>query len=55
MGIKLEVDEVDVKEVIEILRDVQSYIFIQSRNDDLGNMIVSRIEKVMANIEEENE
>ena len=51
MSIKLK----DIKEVIEILRDVQSYIFIQSRNDDLGKMILNRIDKVMDNIEEENE
>ena len=49
MTIKLR----DVKEVVEILRDVQSYIFIQSKNDDLGKRILDRIDKVMLYVDKE--
>ena len=43
----------DVKEVIQILRDVQTYMFIQSRNDDLGKRILDRIDKVILYIDKE--
>ena len=43
----------DVKEIIEILRDVQSYIFIQCRNDELGKRILDRVDKIMLQIDKE--
>ena len=37
----------DAKEVLQILRDVQTYMFIQSKNDELGAMILLRIERIL--------
>tara|TARA_Y100000593_G_C4202624_1_gene282658 strand:+ start:397 stop:645 length:249 start_codon:yes stop_codon:yes gene_type:complete len=37
----------DAREVLNILRDVQSYIFIQSRNDKLAELILTRISRVL--------
>jgi len=33
----------DAREILNILRDVMSYILIQNRNDELGKRIVDRI------------
>ena len=43
----------DAKEVLNILRDIQTYIFVQHKNDELGKIIVERINKVLIDNEEE--
>ena len=42
----------DVREVLNILRDVQAYIFMQAKNDELGKLILSRIEKILIDNDE---
>ena len=37
----------DLQEVLNILRDVQTYIYVQHRNDDLGSRILKRIDNVL--------
>ena len=37
----------DAREVLEILRDVEAYITMQSRNDKLGELIRTRISRVL--------
>ena len=37
----------DIQEVLNILRDVQTYIYVQHRNDDLGSRILMRIDDVL--------
>tara|TARA_R100001594_G_scaffold120162_1_gene155724 strand:- start:468 stop:626 length:159 start_codon:yes stop_codon:yes gene_type:complete len=37
----------DIQEVLNILRDVQTYIYVQHRNDDLGSRILTRIDEVL--------
>ena len=37
----------DAREVLEILRDVEAYIAMQSRNDKLGELILTRISRVL--------
>ena len=37
----------DAREVLEILRDVQAYIAMQSRNDKLAELILTRISRVL--------
>ena len=45
----------DVKDVLRILRDVYSYIAITKKNDELGDSIMTRIERILKdNKESEN-
>ena len=37
----------DAREVLEVLRDVEAYIAMQSRNDKLGELIRTRISRVL--------
>ena len=37
----------DVKEVLNILRDVQTYIMMQARSDALAQLILKRIERIL--------
>ena len=37
----------DIQEMLNILRDVQTYIYVQHRNDDLGSRILKRIDNVL--------
>ena len=37
----------DVRDVLEILRDVYTYIAITKKNDELGNRIMTRIERIL--------
>ena len=37
----------DVHEILNILRDMQAYMFIQSKNDALGELILKRIDIVL--------
>ncbi len=37
----------DVRDVLEILRDVYTYIAITKKNDELGDRIMTRIERVL--------
>lgn len=43
----------DAKEVLNILRDIQTYIFVQHKNDELGKIIVKRINKVLIDNDKE--
>ena len=42
----------DAKEVLNILRDIQTYIFVQHKNDELGEIILKRINRVLTENEE---
>ena len=37
----------NVNEVLQILRDTYTYMHIQNKNDELGRLIIERIEKVL--------
>lgn len=37
----------DAREVLEILRDVEAYIAMQTRNDKLAELILTRISRVL--------
>jgi hypothetical protein len=37
----------DAREVLNILRDIKVYIFIQSKNDALGELILTRIDRIL--------
>ena len=37
----------DVRDVLEILRDVYTYIAITKKNDKLGDRIMTRIERIL--------
>ena len=38
----------DLDEVLQILRDVESYIFITKKNDKLGDKILARVSRILA-------
>ena len=40
----------DVKELLNILKDVKQYIFMQSNNEKLANEIVKRIDTIFNQI-----
>jgi len=42
----------DVKDVLGILRDVYTYIAITKKNDNLGDRIMTRIERILKDNEE---
>ena len=37
----------DAREVLQVLRDVQAYIAMQSRSDKLAELILTRISRVL--------
>ena len=37
----------DAREVLNILRDMKTYIFIQNKSDKLGERIINRIDRVL--------
>ena len=37
----------NVRDVLNVLRDVHAYLTIQHRNDELGNKILSRVELIL--------
>tara|TARA_Y100001963_G_scaffold63728_1_gene88752 strand:+ start:6477 stop:6629 length:153 start_codon:yes stop_codon:yes gene_type:complete len=37
----------DAREVLNILRDVKVYMHIQLKNDDLGERIITRIDRIL--------
>ena len=45
----------DVDEVLQILRDTYTYMHIQNKNDDLGRLIIERIERVLNDQERKND
>tara|TARA_R110002020_G_scaffold188842_7_gene387604 strand:- start:6205 stop:6408 length:204 start_codon:yes stop_codon:yes gene_type:complete len=38
----------DAREVLQILRDIQSYIFMQSRSDKLAELILTRVDRILS-------
>ena len=44
----------DASEVLNILRDIQSYMFIQGKNDKLGKRIIARVDRILQDNEKEN-
>ena len=44
----------DVGEVLNILRDVKTYMYIQNKNDGLGERILNRIDNVLEDNKKED-
>ena len=47
----------DIDEVLNVLKDVQAYIFMQSKNDKLAELILTRIDRILSdnNVGDNNE
>ena len=43
----------NVRDVLNTLRDVYTYLAIQNKNDELGKRITTRISRVLADNEED--
>jgi len=37
----------DVRGILNILKDIKTYMFIQSKNDKLGERIITQVERVL--------
>ena len=44
----------DLNEILNILRDVQAYIYLTRKNDELGDKIYTRVTRILDHNEEIN-